>query len=310
MSTTIIILTWNGLSNLQRGLPALWPQLGPDDRLVVVDNGSTDGSSDWVAAHYPSALILRNPVNLGFAAAVNQGIRATDGEWVITLNDDTIVSPGWLDALIAAAQSDPSVGMVACRMRLAGEPARFDSAGIEVDRAGIAWNRWYGQPIAAHLLSRPEEVFGPCGGAAMYRRAMLDQIGLFDEDFFAYYEDVDLAWRARRAGWRCLYAPDADLLHVHSATGTRVVGMKRYLLGRNKWWTILKNYPLPHLWMAWPLIIICDLVALGIGCFVDRRFDALRGRLDAFRSWRRFWAKRTTSTVSVPLAPLRLPFRI
>jgi len=308
--TALIVLTWNGLANLQRCLPSVLFQLGADDQLVIVDNASTDGSSAWVAARYPSVHLIRNETNLGFAAAVNQGIRATDSKWVVTLNDDTVVSPGWLDALVTAAESNATVGMVACKMLLASMPDHLDSAGIEVDWAGIAWNRWHGEPVSAHPVAGSEEVFGPCGGAALYRRTMLEQIGLFDEDFFAYYEDVDLAWRARRAGWRCLYVPQAELVHLHSATGKRVPGLKRYLLGRNKWWTIFKNYPLLQLCMAWPLIVTADLAALCIGCIQDRRFDALRGRLDAFRSWRRFWQKRTPSVAHVPLALPRLPVKI
>ncbi len=310
MSVSVITLTWNGLPQLERCLPAVCPQLGRSDQLILVDNGSSDGSATWVAARYPSVHLIRNPTNVGFAAAVNQGIRAADSEWVVALNDDTVVSPGWLDALLAAAQSDASVGMVACKMRLAGDSSRFDSAGIVVDRAGIAWNRWYGEPVSAHPITEPEAVFGPCGGAALYRRAMLDQIGLFDEDFFAYYEDVDLAWRARRAGWHCLYSPGADVVHVHSATGNRVTGLKRYLLGRNKWWTILKNYPQPQLWLALPLILAYDLTAALVGCLQDRRLDALRGRRDALRQWRRFWQKRTPDLARVPLAPPRLPGRV
>ncbi|MBN1937161.1 MAG: glycosyltransferase family 2 protein [Anaerolineae bacterium] len=307
--TALIVLTWNGLANLQHCLPSVFFQLGADDQLVVIDNGSTDDSLAWVATHYPAALLIRNETNRGFAAAVNQGIRATDSEFVVTLNDDTLVAPGWLDALLEAAQ-DERMGMCACKMLLAGDPTRFDSAGIEVDRAGIAWNRWFGEPVSAHPVAAPQEVFGPCGGAALYRRSMLDQVGLFDEDFFAYYEDVDLAWRARHAGWQCLYAPAAQVTHAHSATGNRVSGLKRYHLGRNKWWTILKNYPQPQLWLALPIILAYDLAAALGGCIHDRRLDALRGRRDAFRQWRRFWMKRTPLLVRVPLAPLRLLSRI
>lgn len=295
--TVLIVLTWNGLANLQHGLPSVFFQLGPADQLIVVDNGSTDGSADWVAARYPAASIIRNSTNRGFAAAVNQGIRATDSEWVITLNDDTVVSPGWLEALLAAAQGE-RVGMCACRMLLADDPARFDSAGIWVNWAGVAWNRWYGEPVSAHPVEVAQEVFGPCGGAALYRRAMLDQIGLFDEDFFAYYEDVDLAWRARRAGWNCLYVPQAEVIHAHSATGRRVPGLKRYLLGRNKWWTIAKNYSAALLWRRWPAMLLYDL-ALACGATIqDRRLDAWRGRWDAWRSWKKFWLKRQQFTLA------------
>ena len=311
LHASIIVLTWNGRHNLEHSLPALYPQLGPNDRLVVVDNGSTDGSVAWVSAHYPAVHIIRNETNHGFAAAVNQGIRATDSRFVILLNDDTIVSPGWLEALLAAAESDAGVGMCACAMLQARDPTRFDAAGIEVDRAGIAWNRWHGEPVDAHPTAAPQEVFGPCGGAALYRRQMLDEIGLFDEDFFAYYEDVDLAWRARQAGWRCLYVPQAQLIHAHSATGNRTPDMKRYLLGRNKLWTILKNYPTPQLWWRWPLIVAYDLALCGGGMWQDRSMAALRGRFAALRTWSKCWHKRNKHpSHTVRLVPPRTPWHL
>jgi hypothetical protein len=305
-TVSIVIPTWNGRDFLARCLPAVAAQLGAGGDLAVVDNGSRDGTADWLAQHYPRVRLLRNPTNLGFAVAVNQGIRATTGEFVVLLNDDTTVDAGWLEALIGAARSDPDVGMCACQIRQASAPHLFDSAGIEVDWTGVAWNRWAGEPLDAHPGLEPEPAFVPCGAAALYRRAMLDQIGLFDEDFFAYYEDVDLAWRARRAGWRCLYVPRARVLHVHSGTGRRVPELKRYLIGRNKLWTLVKNYPLNRLWWRWPLILLMDAgMALGIA-LRERNAASLRGRWDALRALSRFWRKRTADAVeTVPLAPLR-----
>lgn len=310
-TVSIVIPTWNGRAFLARCLPAVAAQVGADADLVVVDNGSQDGTADWLAQVHPCVRLLRNPTNLGFAVAVNQGIRATAGEFVVLLNDDTVVDAGWLEALIGAARSDPGVGMCACQIRQAGAPHLFDSAGIEVDWAGVAWNRWAGEPLDAHPDPDPEAVFGPCGAAALYRRAMLDQIGLFDEDFFAYYEDVDLAWRARRAGWRCLYVPRARVLHVHSGTGRRVAELKRYLIGRNKLWTLVKNYPLDRLWWRWSLILLMDAgMALGIA-LQERNGASLRGRWDALRALPRFWRKRISGPAEpVPLAAARPPWKM
>ena len=125
----------------------------------------------------------------------------------------------------------------------------------------------------------PVEIFGPCAGAALYRRAMLDEIGLFDESFFAYLEDVDLAWRGRAAGWRCLYAPAARVLHRHSATAGEGSPFKRRQLGRNKVWLIAKNYPFRQLWWAAPLVILYDLAAVLYALVTRRDTQALRGRL-------------------------------
>ncbi|MFZ5917797.1 MAG: glycosyltransferase family 2 protein [Chloroflexota bacterium] len=307
----VIIPTWNGRAFLAYCLPAVAAQLGAEAELVVVDNGSQDGTADWLAQHFPRVRLLRNPTNLGFAVAVNQGIRATASEFVVLLNDDTVVDDGWLAALIQAAGSDPDVGMCACHILRADAPHLFDSAGIEVDWAGVAWNRWAGDPAETHPGLEPEAVFGACGAAALYRRAMLDQIGLFDEDFFAYYEDVDLAWRARRAGWRCLYVPRARLLHAHSGTGRRVPELKRYLIGRNKLWTLVKNYPLAWLCWRWPLILLID-AAMAVGMALKERNGAsLRGRWDALRALPRFWRKRTPGAgESAPLVAARPPWKM
>ena len=146
------------------------------------------------------------------------------------------------------------MGMVASKMLFAHRPEIINSAGIAMDSAGIAWDRRGGehdQPDETDLV----EVFGPCGGAALYTRAMLDEIGLFDEDFFMYLEDVDLACRARLAGWTCLLQPQARVLHAHSATAGEGSPFKSYQLGRNKVWTLIKNVPQPFLEQHWPEII-------------------------------------------------------
>jgi len=261
MSTvSIVIVNWNGKPLLSDCLSSLCSQTYPDYEIILTDNGSTDGSAEWVADHFPQVRLIRNATNLGFAAANNQAIRVTESPYVVTLNNDTEAAETWLAELVAAVESDATVGMVASQMLLAHAPGMIDSAGIEVDWTGTAWQRRRGE--LADEDGDPEEVFGPCAGAALYRRAMLDEIGLFDEDFFAYYEDVDLAWRARNAGWRCLYAPRARVYHAHSATGGQNLTHKRYLIGRNKVWTLIKNYPAARLWVTWPLILSFELAVV------------------------------------------------
>ncbi len=285
MNVSVIILNWNGRHLLKRCLDALLAQDYPDFNTIIVDNGSEDGSPRWIARHYPHLTLIRNPTNRGFAAANNQAIRATTAPYIVTLNNDTEVEPGWLSALVSAAESDPGVGMCAPKILLAHPPHLIDSAGITVDWAGTAWNRDHGHPDTPGG-TRPAEVFGPSGAAALYRRAMLDQIGLFDEDFFAYYEDVDLAWRAQLAGWRCLYVPTSRLYHIHSATLGRHAPHKQYLLSRNKIWSILKNYPAPAILTMLPLILSVDLMALLPPWRHSPRLgrSALRGRIDAWRA--------------------------
>jgi GT2 family glycosyltransferase len=208
----------------------------------------------------------------------------------VTLNNDTEPAREWLAELVMAVESDATVGMVASQVLLAHAPDVIDSAGIEVDWTGTAWQRRRGE--AADKDGALEEVFGPCAGAALYRRAMLDEIGLFDKDFFAYYEDVDLAWRARNAGWRCLYAPTARVRHVHSATLGAGSRRKTYLIARNRWWTIVKSYPGPSVWLAMPLIMGWDLLSFGWAVLRGNGQSALRGRWDALREIRAMMRER------------------
>ena len=272
----VVIPNWNGAALLPACLEALQQQTYRDHTVVVVDNGSRDASLD-VLSRFPTVRVLRFARNQGFGAATNAGIRATASRWVATLNNDAVPRPGWLAALVQAAEADPGVGMCASRMVFAARPERLNSCGIALDRVGIAWDLLGGQPVGADR--ELDEPFGPCAGAALYRRAMLDAIGLFDERFFAYLEDVDLAWRARRQGWRCRYVAAAEVTHVHSATAGEGSPFKRYLLGRNKVWTVAKNYPTPALWRWLPLVVAYDVAAVGYACLMRGEGAALRGRL-------------------------------
>jgi hypothetical protein len=210
---------------------------------------------------------------------------------VILLNNDTEVQPGWLEPLIEAVEQDASIGMCAPRVVLADRPNLIDSIGIQVDALGFAWQIGRGRPDD-EAFQTPTDVFGPSGAAALYRRAMLDQIGLLDEDFESYYEDVDLAWRAQRTGWRCRYVPQAKVLHVHSATSRRQPDRKIYLVARNRWWTIFKNYPLPRLLLMLPFMIAADGASLVRAWAQQRSLSPLKARGNAVLGLRRMWAKR------------------
>lgn len=288
---TVVILNWNGLAYLEHCLSTVLAQTYPNFEVVLVDNGSTDGSAGWVADHFPQVRVIALTENLGFAAGNNQAIAQSDGEYVVTLNNDTWVEPQWLAELVRAAELDPQVGMCASKMLFARHPEMINSTGISMDRVGIAWDRQGGETD-----NREEraviEVFGPCAGAALYRRTMLEQIGLFDIDFFAYLEDVDLAWRAQLCGWRCLYSPQARVYHVHSGTSGEGSIFKARLLGRNKVWTILKNYPLPQLLRYGILIAFYDLAAIGYSVLGRRDGIALAGRLQGLRQLPAIWRKR------------------
>ena len=238
VKVTVIIVTWNGRQHLEPCLEALAAQTRRDFEVIVVDNASTDGTVELLRESYPHVRLLCNADNLGFAVANNQGIRASSAPFVATLNNDTIPDPEWLAALLRSfesAEADSRLGAVASKMVFADAPHVVNSCGIALDPAGIAWDLWGGRP--AQLVDRPREVFGACAGAALYRRGMLDDVGLFDEDFFAYFEDLDLAWRALQRGWRCVLAPDAVVRHHHSGTLGEGSPVKRYLLARTNRWS-------------------------------------------------------------------------
>ena len=317
-SVSIIIPNWNGLRHLRTCLEAVLRQTCPVRETVLVDNGSTDGSCEFVAQHFPAVRILRCETNLGFAAATNLGIRRTKGDYVATLNNDTAVEPAWLEELVKAMDADSRVGMCASKMLFYDRRHVINSAGISVDRAGIAWDR-DGGALDDCRQTQPYEILGPCAGAALYRRAMLDETGLLDEDLFAYLEDVDLAWRCQAAGWRCLYVPLARVYHVHSATGGEGSPFKNYQLGRNKWYTIIKNYPWPYWLCNAPAILGYDLMAMIWGLLSSRDVHVLTGRLAMPRILRSAWRKRkalqsqphySARLAYARLSPIESPFRV
>ena len=292
-SVSTVVLNYNGLRFLADCFRSLEQLEYPRDRLevIMVDNGSTDGSVTYVRETHPWVRVIENEANLGFAGGNDVGLETARGEYVATLNNDTRVEPTWLGELVSAAESDPGVGMCASKMLFMSRPNMINSTGICLDRAGIAWDRRGGEPDVEEP-DQPVGVFGPCAGAALYRRVMLEEIGGFDEDLFMYLEDVDLAWRAQLAGWRCLYVPQARVYHVASATSGEGSAFKNTLLGRNKVWTIIKNYPCPYLLLYLPLILFFDLSAVLYALLWQRDASALRGRIAALGRLRHFLGKR------------------
>lgn len=305
---SVIIVNWNGIEWLKHCLPALAKQTYRPYEIIVVDNGSRDGSVAWLQEGWPQVQLLSLTTNEGFSAANNRGIARAKGEWIATLNNDTIVHGRWLESLVNSAKDQsPEVGMLASLIVYWDRPGIVDAAGFCVDRAGFAWNRGHGLP--AEQFSQPCEVFGAPASAAFYRREMLEQVGGFDESYFAYYEDVDLAWRARRAGWICHYCPQARVRHWHSATAKRIPEQKVFLQSRNRIWTVAKNYRRPELVRSLPLILFYDLLSLFHRSSQDRNLASLRGRIAALRGLRQIRRGGTGSYV-VPLAPATPPWHL
>ena len=274
---SIVIVNWNGKRFLGDCLAALESQTYTNHEVIFVDNASTDGSAEFVTDHYPQVRILQCDSNLGFAGANNIGFQAAKGTLLATLNNDTRPDPLWLAELVAAMEVSSDVGMCASRLMMWNNPAVIDSAGIAIGENGIAWDR-HGGMIDADEDLHPVEVFGPCAGAALYRRELITQTGGFDEAFFLYLEDVDLAWRAQWLGWRCLYVPTAKVLHFHSGSSAEGSALKQYHLGRNKVWMLYKNLPRAHLaWLA--LITGFDLMAMAYSVYLYHNLAGIRGRI-------------------------------
>lgn len=300
---SVIVVSFNGIRLLPACLESLHTQTYPRREVVLVDNASIDGSVEWVRDRFPDVRIVRNETNRGFAAGCNAGIAVAEGSIIATLNSDAVAGSGWIENGVAAFQDRPDVGMVASRVVFARHPEVVESAGIGLDRAGVAWDRLNGEPLAA--AADAAEVFGPSGGAALYRRELLDDVGGFDEAYFLYLEDVDLAWRAQLAGWRCWYAPDARVVHQHSATSGAHSAFKRRLLARNRIRLIAKNYPAELLWLTFPLVVGYDVavvLAAAVLSFtasdcawraaVEGRLAGLRALPDALRERHEARARR------------------
>jgi GT2 family glycosyltransferase len=242
---SVVVVTWNGRHLLPACLASLEAQTYPDLELVVVDNGSTDGSAEWLETTWGARIrLLRSSTNLGFAGGNNLGIRAGTGAYVALLNNDATADPGWVEALVAAAEADPGVGMCASRIYLQDGGGVLDSAGgLLLSRDGIGRGRGRLEPDRPEF-ARGADVLLPSACAALYRRAMLDEVGVFDADFFLYCEDSDLGLRGRLAGWRCRYVPEAVVVHRYSGTAAAYSPLKAFHVERNRIWVVLKCFPL------------------------------------------------------------------
>lgn len=251
---------------------------------IVVDNGSDDGSVELVRERHPSAHLLALSHNVGFAGAVNRALARSSGAWVLVLNNDATIEPEAVVQLLRAGQTSADVGSVAAQLRFAAPPHAINSAGIEVDRLGVAYDRLLGR-LPDESEREPVEVFGASAGAALYRRRMLERIGGFDDSFFVFLEDVDVAWRARMAGWRCVYAPGAVVYHHHSATAVHTSAFKHFHVGLNRVRLLAKNADARHLARYGPPIAAYELAYVAYACAVDRTLAPLRGRISGIREW-------------------------
>jgi GT2 family glycosyltransferase len=233
---TVVVPTLGADDALAGCLRALETQTFERFDVVVVDNSGMNR----VQAGGARVRVIANARNVGFGSAVNQAIRSSDAPYVAALNDDAEADPAWLERLVAAAEARPRAGMFASEVRLA-ESGMLDSTGMLIAADGSSKQR--GHLDAPEIFAQEHDALCPSGSAALYRRTMLDQVGLFDETFFLYCEDTDLGLRARRAGWECGYVAGATVRHRYSHSAGRASPLKAYYVERNRLFTAIKNLP-------------------------------------------------------------------
>lgn len=278
---SVVIPNWNGKRYLRVCLESLARQTYQDFEVILVDNGSRDGSVESVRENFPEVRVVRFDTNTGFSVAANAGIKASRGEYVALLNNDTEVDRNWLEELRGALDLNEGVGFCASKVLLYDRRETINSAGDAVCASGYAWNVGFSQPDDANF-SRRRFVFGASAAAAIYRRSMLFDIGLFDEDYFAYYEDVDLSFRAQLKGYRCLYVPEAIVYHRLGGTSKPESDLVVYYTERNVLFNLVKD------------VSVCTMLLFGFkifrhnlyrffGCFFRGQFPVwLEAKLAAF----------------------------
>lgn len=281
---SIVIVTWNSGTNLLRCLSSLDAQTFKNFEIIIVDNGSSDNTLDLLESQYSGLNIkmrkLKN--NLGFAIANNIGARLAHGKWLVLLNADAFPESTWLEELLSASKNYNNYVFFSSRQIQANNPNFLDGTGDAYHVSGLAWRINLGYPVDDYGL-KFAELFSPCAAAAMYLRDAFLEVDGFDEDFFSYFEDVDLGFRMQLRGYRCLYVPRAVVHHVGSATYGERSDFAFYHAHRNLIWTFVKDMPKRMFWQYLPAHIIANLIYLVYYSFRGRGTILWRAKLDALR---------------------------
>jgi GT2 family glycosyltransferase len=300
---TAVVLSYDGRHLLEIALPSLAAQTLSDVHVLVVDNGSSDGTAEWLAAEWPSVEVIALPHNVGVTAALNVGLRAARGaEFVALLNNDLELEPDCLAELVEALREYPEAGSAGTKLLDFRQRDVIDGTGDMMRWTGMATRRGHGERDVGRY-DAPEALFGACGGAALYRQTALQDVGLLDETFFAFSEDVDWALRAQLAGWTCRYVPSAVVYHMGSATlGRGLTDFTAYHLWRNAVWMIAKDFPLSALVRRAPQIAFGFALNVGAAWWDGKldvwgraMRDALRGLPGALRRRRAVQKRRRRS---------------
>ncbi len=303
MKLAIVILNWNGQTLLERFLSGVLAY-SPDAQIYVADNNSTDDSVAYLQENYPEVTLVRNPVNWGFTKGYNEALKSIEADLYCLLISDVEVTPNWLDPILEAFKTNPEIAIIQPKIRDLLNRDHFEYAGAAggfLDQMGYPFCR--GRIFQS--LERDEgqyneasEIFWATGACMFIRREVYEELGGFDEDYFAHQEEVDLCWRAHNKGYKVYYVPDSHVFHLGGSTLSNMNPKKTYLNFRNSLFSITKNLPRKVAFM----IILCRLVLDGIAAlrfFVQFRFKhclaILRAHLSFYRQFRKIYKKRERS---------------
>ena len=281
---SVIIVSWNSAIYLPRCLSALVAQSYRDFEVLIVDNGSSDNAILNVEDSYPTLdlRVERLEKNTGFAVANNIGARLAHGKWLALLNADAFPEPDCLKQLLQAVDDNPEFTFFASRQIQANTPELLDGTGDAYHVSGLAWRENYNN-LASKYGMQSGEVFSACAAAALYLRDDFMKVGGFDEDYFSYHEDVDLGFRLRLTGGRCLYVPQAVVHHVGSASTGKTSDFSYYYGHRNLVWTFFKDMPAVLFWIYLPVHMLMNIYLSASYLFKEKRSIILKSKVDAFR---------------------------
>ena len=277
MKVAVVIPNWNGADMIVECVTSLLAQ-SYKHTIVVVENGSTDSSVEILEENFPNVTLLKNKKNLGFAGGVNTGIRHALEEGfdaVALFNNDAVADKKWLENLVSTLDQNAKAGIVTCKF-MSIDGSHLDSTGDIYTSWGLPYPRGRGEKVT-DKYDQQTEVLGASGGASLYRSEMLRKIGLFDEDFFAYYEDVDISLRAQLAGWKVLYEPKAVAYHATGSTSSKIHGFATYQTIKNLPWVLWKNVPGRYLWRVLPRFYLAYLAFIISASFRGQATSVLKG---------------------------------
>lgn len=290
---SVLIVNWNGEHFLMECLTALLAQTVSPHEIILLDNASTDKSIE-IVRQFPSVRLIALDQNTGFSRGNNLAAAeiSEESEWIALLNPDAFAEPRWLETLIESVKSNPEFDVFGSKLVNASVPTLLDGAGDAYHLSGLVWRMEHGSPVSISSESE-HEIFSPCAAAALYRRSAWQAIGGLDEDYFCYVEDVDLGFRIRLAGYRCLYVPRSIVHHVGSGTtGGQHSAFAMYHGHRNLVWTFVKDMPGFLFWLLLPLHIMMNLVSMIWFTLRGRGGVIWRAKRDALLGLPKMWRKR------------------